>query len=125
MKPQIKKLWIEALRSGEYEQTQGCLRDETGFCCLGVLTDLYLKEHDEDWTAGDGIICSENRNPYSAHEEVNYLPEDVRIWAGLLSQSPTVVTRESSQDSGIEALANLNDSGKSFQEIAQIIEEQV
>jgi hypothetical protein len=37
MNEQIKQRWIEALRSGEYEQTQGRLRDETGYCCLGVL----------------------------------------------------------------------------------------
>lgn len=28
--------WIGALRSGEYPQTQGALRDRNGYCCLGV-----------------------------------------------------------------------------------------
>lgn len=36
---QIK--WLEALRSGKYNQTvNGCLRDEDGFCCLGVVCDV-------------------------------------------------------------------------------------
>lgn len=36
---QIK--WLDALRSGKYNQTvNGCLRDEHGFCCLGVVCDV-------------------------------------------------------------------------------------
>lgn len=35
----IKAKWVEALRSGEYQQTQGKLHDNTSnsYCCLGVL----------------------------------------------------------------------------------------
>lgn len=29
--------WIDNLRSGNYQQTSDCLRDESGYCCLGVL----------------------------------------------------------------------------------------
>jgi hypothetical protein len=32
--------WVNALRSGNYKATKNCLRDEKGFCCLGVLCDL-------------------------------------------------------------------------------------
>lgn len=40
-----KKKWVEALRSGEYEQYTGELKHKyasggTAFCCLGVLQDL-------------------------------------------------------------------------------------
>jgi hypothetical protein len=44
MKAELKKRWVEALRSGWYRQGRGCLRrnnkgaDE--HCCLGVLCDL-------------------------------------------------------------------------------------
>jgi hypothetical protein len=37
MDQKIKKKWIEALRSGEYEQTHGQLSHDNKFCCLGVL----------------------------------------------------------------------------------------
>lgn len=45
IKPEIKKRWIEALRSGEYEQAIGVLRKTDGvgrqrYCCLGVLCDV-------------------------------------------------------------------------------------
>lgn len=42
MKPEIKTMWIEALRSGKYEQGVGCLEcnhygGKPTYCCLGVL----------------------------------------------------------------------------------------
>jgi hypothetical protein len=33
---QNRKLWIEALRSGKYQQTKSQLTDRMGHCCLGV-----------------------------------------------------------------------------------------
>lgn len=38
--PAFRDRWVRALRSGEYEQTRGRLRDATGFCCYGVACDL-------------------------------------------------------------------------------------
>ena len=32
--------WLTALESGEYKQTRDLLRDDNGFCCLGVACDL-------------------------------------------------------------------------------------
>lgn len=42
MNPELKAKWVAALRSGEYEQTTGTLRDVDGhgFCCVGVLADV-------------------------------------------------------------------------------------
>ncbi len=46
VKPEIKKRWVEALRSGEYNQAIGSLRKTlddgvtVGYCCLGVLCDV-------------------------------------------------------------------------------------
>ena len=37
---ELKDKWLEALRSGEYSQTTETLKDENGFCCLGVLCDV-------------------------------------------------------------------------------------
>jgi len=46
----IARKWTAALRSGKYRKTQGilCKVDKYGnksHCCLGVLTELYNKEH--------------------------------------------------------------------------------
>jgi hypothetical protein len=40
MDPELKKKWVEALRSGKYEQTKECLHNDDGYCCLGVLADI-------------------------------------------------------------------------------------
>lgn len=50
MNPDVKVMWVEALRSGEYPQ--GFLRlrrndrhlGKDTWCCFGVLTDLYHNE---------------------------------------------------------------------------------
>jgi hypothetical protein len=44
VKPEWKEKWLAALESGQYEQTQGTLRDNAdirrAFCPLGMLCDL-------------------------------------------------------------------------------------
>lgn len=45
-KAELKRKWIEALRSGRYRQTTGRLTDgEGGYCCLGVLCAIQ----DPNW----------------------------------------------------------------------------
>jgi len=36
----IRDQWVEALLSGKYHQTKAVLRNESGYCCLGVLCDI-------------------------------------------------------------------------------------
>lgn len=42
MKPEIKRKWVKALLSGEYEQCTRTLHDKFsgGYCCLGVLSAI-------------------------------------------------------------------------------------
>ena len=40
MDKELKAKWVEALRSGEYEQADGVLKCDTGYCCLGVLREV-------------------------------------------------------------------------------------
>jgi hypothetical protein len=48
MNPELKQKWVTALRSGQRKQAQGVLRrKDGGFCCLGVLIDVYQPEK---WT---------------------------------------------------------------------------
>jgi hypothetical protein len=107
MKPEIKQKWCSALRSGEYQQGRGRLRDRSnGFCCLGVLSDLYIKEKGETWD------LLEEENIYTVHGEPNYLTSDVAEWAELDHQfyNPANV-------------ATKNDEGWTFDRIADFIEE--
>lgn len=65
MNPEVKADWIAALRSGEYPQTRARLwrHIETGddsrpagYCCLGVLTDLYNKKTGKGSWVADGFF---------------------------------------------------------------------
>lgn len=44
MQPKLKQKWIEALRSGKYVQTHSHLNNPDGYCCLGVLCDIIIKD---------------------------------------------------------------------------------
>lgn len=107
MNQQIKEKWMNALRSGEYSQTRGFLRTTEGFCCLGVLCDLYSKETETEW--------EEYEYAYSSFlEEFATLPEKVMEWSGLKEPNPYFEQ--------VGSLASLNDEGKEFIEIADMIE---
>jgi hypothetical protein len=50
MDKEIKRKWIEALRSGDYKQGRGWLRDKEGnYCCLGVLMEVQDVQDDLSW----------------------------------------------------------------------------
>lgn len=118
MNSYIKQLWVNALRSNEYSQGKGCLQgtDEGihGFCCLGVLCDLYAKETGTEWE------CVSYTGHYVFMGETAYLPEEVQEWAGLNSHFPRVRNAKGN----LQELVTLNDNGTTFTEIAQMIEEQ-
>ena len=115
MNSQIKEKWIDALLSGEYEQTQGNLYEPgVGYCCLGVLTDLYLKEKGLEWDTN----CTFLSGWGSVDDEYEFLPDCVRDWAGLKDNRGTY------DDDTEEALAltDLNDNGNTFDYIAEVID---
>lgn len=80
MNPEIKKRWVEALRSGKYKQTAGFLRDDFGFCCLGVLCDVVASEVGGTWI--NGSFCVNNMTSDST------LPAPVVAFCGLDSRNP-------------------------------------
>lgn len=108
--------WVKALRSKKYEQCTGYLKKDNGYCCMGVSCALYMKEKGGKWKkdkAGD----------YRFLNEPAYLPEKVKKWLGL--NDDTGVYRD--MDNGYEfgtSLTDKNDNGKTFDEIASIIESQ-
>ena len=122
MNPEIKKAWVVALKSGDYQQGFGILHykenEQDKYCCLGVLCELAV---------GAGVIQAGRRYIGYRHG-VDYryiydysstmLSSAIRDWAGL--QSDTVVIANVK-----DHLANHNDAGKTFLEIATAIEEQL
>ena len=112
MKPEIKAKWVAALRSGEYQQGVGRLREENQFCCLGVLCDLYQKEHpDADW-------LSLSRAARNTHLQVP--SQLVTEWSEIHDYNPLVQI-----DGMARWLTSHNDDGRTFAEIADAIEAQL
>lgn len=108
MNQEIKTRWLDALRSGEYQQGLQKLRGEDDtFCCLGVLCDLYAKETGTEWSVQNGWM------EFLGHE--TYLPDRVAVWADCDTYPRVPFSGES--------LAGMNDTGTTFAQIADLIEE--
>lgn len=103
-----KRNWLKALRSGEYQQGRSHLynKEENTWCCLGVLCHVIGVEAD---------ALNQRGMPYE-----------------LDTQPKLPKATELSTDFGIrlpgnkwEELSHLNDTGKSFKEIADLISKYV
>ncbi len=96
------KLWVQALRSGTYQQSMGRLcqakkfprQPPNAFCAMGVLYDLYLKSHGQPWPD----------KPKGGR-----VPVAALAWAGVSRRLELTVSVR-------------NDMGTSFRNIASIIE---
>ncbi len=97
IKPEIKKRWVEALRSGEYNQATGSLRstDPTtlieGYCCLGVLCDVVKDDPeirsnpDMRWSS-NGCFGTQNVEPPFVIDK--YVAAGVyRDWTALIERN--------------------------------------
>lgn len=141
MNPEIKQQWVEALRSGEYEQTIGSLHTtvehtaflptggtetaKVGYCCLGVLCDLAAKSG----VVQEYVTDSKNTSFASINDRLDHnrdeLPKAVIEWAGVESSNPSIDYRLTHDGILVNTLAEANDQGVTFEEIAQIIEEEL
>ena len=116
MNADIKALWVQALRSGEYQQGCRYLRGKDNtFCCLGVLEDILRPQTGQIWElAGDEYLIGE--------DEWGSLTQKTQELAQLAGQ-PKV--QHVNGRWGYEFLANLNDTGTDFATMADIIEAQL
>jgi hypothetical protein len=107
MKLTEKQQWIADLRSGEYKQGFGALKTDDGFCCLGVLADRIYAQHGTwRWIKNGAHWHLEPVTNHGEDDTVSFLPAD----------SPLLYDVQ-------ELLSRNNDSGTSFTEIADWIEE--
>ena len=102
MDQELKNKWVTALRSGDYVQGSGIMRDRHNkFCCLGVLADICdvpirsLDDTDYRYDFGNDMIRA-GTPPVG--------------WQGLT-------------ESDIMTLSGMNDSGSDFSTIALYIED--
>jgi len=131
--------WVARLRSGDYRQGKGKLsyttrRDgQREHCCLGVLSDIAVEHGVTASPVGipevisrritNGEVVCEYATVYNYDDGNTTMPsQKVYEWSGIeigcsISAGP---------DAPISAnkLANMNDRGATFAEIADYIEEQ-
>lgn len=101
MKRDVMRKWVKALRSGKYKQTTGVLKNELGYCCLGVLCDIKAKEQKKKF---NGI----------GDEDEDVLSVTQMKWAGMKTKDGKC---------GNNKLTFMNDyKGRSFAYIADFIE---
>ena len=130
MNPEVKQKWIDALRSGKYEQGSEKLRSVSGYCCLGVLCDLYAQEHNTEWEfRGYEETNLQPKDYWYFGEQSEFLPDFVMEWAELKLNCPVVKidVEEDDEDPWFynEGLADLNDSGYTFMDLSKLIEAQL
>jgi len=95
----FKYQWINALISGNYQQTKGCLRNDFGFCCLGVACDIkdnssWVFDKSMKFYFHDNCFCTPS---YRFQYDIGLEDYDMNVLVGM------------------------NEDGKSFTEIASYI----
>jgi hypothetical protein len=121
MNAEIAKQWVTALRSGEYTQGKRRLKlqyqnEPVQHCCLGVLCELAAKARVIPPSESLGTVYI----THSFGEETTGLPGEVLHWASMNDSLGYFYT-----DYGKESLAELNDRGSTFEDIAVVIENNV
>lgn len=136
MKSDIKQKWIDALRSGKYRQALGSLKEGSNkYCCLGVLCDIYINETKAaQWNHNNRVEWG------NIERSGQLLPDTIAEWAGIENPMSTPTVSVYIKDNVRKAyyrakygisdrfephLANINDLGTSFSEIADIIEKEL
>lgn len=133
------RTWVAKLREPDLPQTKGALKKDDGFCCLGVACEVsglgkWIEEGQDGMTTFYYTIpiadsAAETRG-------ASTLPVDVQLWLGLepykrgegdnpiIGPKYTGTTRTGLPANGVDySAAEWNDEGKTFAEIADMIEE--
>ncbi len=123
---EARALWIQALRSGEYKQTDGrlCEVDDgaedpnPSYCCLCVACEVFITaEPDMQMVVEDKEHVRHFNGSYAT------LPLDVKNWLGMIDSAGEYGDSEDEDWDPDTSLAQDNDShGLTFNEIAAIIE---
>lgn len=123
--------WADALESGEYIQGRGSLRQSfkrpdgsqgKRHCCLGVLSDIVLKECPEvgHWNDDTFSTRASWRDGFIAWG--SYLPDGVAELVGIATKHDPSPILDFSEDAQYRSAIDLNDGkGATFAEIAALI----
>lgn len=108
MRKEINNFWLTSIRSWTHVQGTGFLRsNDDKHCILGVLADLavvYKK-----------VVRTQDKESYLYDGNRFMLPANVLLWSGI--KNPHGYSTHIGK-----SLTDLNDSGKSWTDLADLIE---
>lgn len=113
-----QRKWLKTLQSNVYVQGKQYLRRGDSFCCLGVACEVFALNGIPD---SDGETEEEKEAfpiLYWYNQENEIAPQDIVEILKLQDQHGSPINNSTKI-----SLTSLNDTGKTFQEIAQIIEQ--
>lgn len=129
MKKAIAEKWINALRGKKYKQGKDCLcqayidkktKPQFTHCCLGVLCDIYNKEHAGKDKLKVNVLGDTEYDVVTFNQKAETLPKKVMKWAGIKSDIGEI--KNTWTKKGYDSLAEMNDCGESFKTISNVVE---
>lgn len=109
MKKEIAELWIKELESGFWEQGKYFLEHSQTYCVYGILANI---------AATQGICSHTGKNIGKFDNEMSLVPDSVVQWSGLKNANGII--------RGFKyTLAEMNDNGKTFKQLAEVIRKHV
>ena len=110
---QHRKDWVEALRSGKYEQGSGLLREGNYYCCIGVACEVAKIPFTKS---------SKDLYRYGEEENTDMAPDEAQEYYGLASEDGSLTLENTER---YTSLTILNDQERwSFEDIADLIEKE-
>lgn len=130
MNEDVKVLWIDDLLHGGHAQGRKQLRSRGDlWCCLGRLSDLAAQAGVGRWElSGEGwmFVDTGYSHDNDRHCSEAGLTPGVARWAGLPTNGSCFVrVGEDAQDGTGGTLASLNDTGATFEDIAEIVKDKL
>lgn len=108
MNKELKEKWIKALRSGKFKQGRSFLNANDKYCCLGVLCEIHPEiEKNRDDAINNGYLFY-----YGNKQMRSVLNSAFRKEVGI-------------DDNQQSTLISMNDSGYTFNQIADWIEDKI
>lgn len=117
------QLFINALRSGEFQQGRQRLHRDNTFCCLGVACELYRRETGKgEWVHNSHMDCEGMRFKHLPNDldAISFMPQPVYAWFGFPFADPLLNT---GGGNFIYTASEMNDKlNRNFHEIADAFE---
>lgn len=140
MNDEVRTVWVERLREGKRAQTQKVLHQvedgglvPAGYCCLGVLEELACEIGIAEVLRYGGDVDPDDPDQTSSYEaryrdvgefdsSTTYMTPKAAEWAGLDQFGTFHLPIANGQSAEQLTLADLNDEGLTFAQIADVID---